>query len=108
MGQEQEVLRPDSSDGRGTRRRRFAVWGGAVALWLLPWVAMRFDTGVDWSVGDFVIFGLLLIATCIGLELAVGMSRSRRTRMLASILVVLGFLWLWAELAVGLFTDWGS
>src|SRR3546814_12820324 len=74
----------------------------------LPVVAMRFDdSGVNWSASDFVVFGALLLAVCLGLELALGLS-SRRARVAACIAVVLGFLWLRAELAVGVFTDWGS
>lgn len=92
---------------RGLKRWRVALWGGAAALWLLPLVAMRFDSGVDWSTGDFVVFGALLLAVCLGLELALGLS-SRRARIATCIAVVSGFLWLWAELAVGVFTDWGS
>src|SRR3546814_19791836 len=68
---------------------------------------MRFDdSGVNWSASDFVVFGALLLAVCLGLELALGLS-SRRARVAACIEAVLGFLWMWAELAVGVFTDWG-
>lgn len=95
--------------GRGVKRWRIVVWGGAAGLWLLPLLAMGLDVdGVDWGVGDFVVFGMLLLAACVGLELALGLASSRRTRLAASVAVVLGFPWLWAELAVGVFTDWGS
>lgn len=95
-------------NGRGVKRWRIVIWGSAAALWLLPLVAMRFDSGVNWSAGDFVVLGVLLLATCSALELASALFRSRRARVGAGIAVVLGFLWLWAELAVGVFTDWGS
>src|SRR3546814_13462962 len=84
---------------RGVKHWRIALWSSALALWLLPLVAMRFDdSGVNWSASDFVVFGALLLAVCLGLELALGLS-SRRARVAACIAVVLGFLWLWAELA---------
>src|SRR3546814_17978485 len=92
---------------RGGKQLRMAVWSSACALWLLRLVAMRVvDSGVNWSAIDFVVFGALLLAVCLGLELALGLS-SRRARVAACIAVVLGFLWLWAELEVGVFTDWG-
>src|SRR3546814_6162404 len=93
---------------RGVKRWRIALWSGAVALWLLPLVAMRFDdSGVNWSASDFVVFGALLLAVCLGLELALGLS-SRRARIAACVAVVVGFLWLWGELGVRGCTGWGS
>src|SRR3546814_1925878 len=66
---------------RGVKHWRIALWSGALALWLLPLVAMRFDdSGVNWSASDFVVFGALLLAVCLGLELALGLS-SRRARV---------------------------
>src|SRR3546814_15617453 len=74
-------------DARGVKHWRIALWSGALALWLLPLVAMRFDdSGVHWSASDFVVFGALLLAVCLGLELALGRS-SRRARVAACIAV---------------------
>lgn len=83
------------------RLRPFA-WGGALALWLLPAVAMRFNPEVDWGPEDFLAWGLMLLAACGTLELAAW--RSRDPAWLAGALVAVGtaFLLLWANLAVGL------
>ncbi len=32
----------------------------------------------------------------------------RQNALIVTALIVLVFLWLWAELAVGIFTNWGS
>lgn len=77
-------------------------------LLLLPLIAMQFSTEVDWKLGDFVLMGGLLFGTG---SLFVLMARSiQRTssRVIAGIALFLMFLYVWAELAVGVFTNWGS
>src|SRR3546814_17407719 len=87
---------PGDGGARGVKHWRIALWSGALALWLLPLVAMRFaDSGVNWSASYFVVFGALLLAVCLGLDLALGLS-SRRAGVAASIAVVLGLLLLGA------------
>jgi len=93
--------------GRGNRWR-LAVWGGAAALLSLPFVARQFTDEVQWTLSDFVVFGLLLLIVCSLFELAMRLLATRGARIVAALAIVLGFLWVWAELAVGVFTDWGS
>ncbi|MCA0394537.1 MAG: hypothetical protein LCH70_10560 [Proteobacteria bacterium] len=92
-------------DAHGARATgwRWALWGGAALLLLAPWVAMRFTREVDWSPGDFVVFGAMLAVACAALELVVRLVRGRALRIGLAALVVLAFLLLWAQLAVGLF-----
>ena len=85
---------------------------------LLPFLAMQFNwqvadpgsgtDGVNWSLSDFIVMGALLMS--VGLTYELGIKRvantKRRTILVAGL--VLAFLWLWAELAVGVFTNWGS
>lgn len=85
-------------------------------LLLLPYLAMKFNwavpdpgegtDGVNWSTSDFVVMGTMLFITGVLLELVLG--TKGKYRVAAAIAIVLGFLWLWAELAVGVFTTWGS
>ena len=98
----------EGAGGRRGKRWRLAVWGGAALLLSLPFVAMRFTDEVQWTGSDFAVFGLLLLVVCGAFELAMGLLATRRARIVAAIAIVLGFLWMWAELAVGVFTDWGS
>ena len=62
--------------------------------------------GWDWSPSDFVIMGIMLFGT--GLMLDFTLRRTGKYRMLIAAAIVIAFLWLWVELAVGLFTNWGS
>src|SRR3546814_23641 len=93
---------------QGWKLWRSCGWGCSLGVLWVPVVAMRFgDSSDNWCAMYLVVCGARLLAVFLGLELALGLS-SRRARVAACIAVVLGFLWLWAELAVGVFTDWGS
>ena len=79
---------------------------------LVPLVLqLTIGTGVDgqgwnWKPGDFIVMGILLFITGFMIDLA--LRKMGRYRVARAILVVVLFLWLWVELAVGLFTNWGS
>jgi hypothetical protein len=88
----------------GARAGRIAL--GTLALLLIPLIAMWLGTGVDWTLSDFIVAGLLLFVT--GMLLDTVARKAGRYRLLGIAAIVLLFLWLWAELAVGVFTHWGS
>jgi len=79
---------------------------GTVGILLIPFVAMQFSSEVNWTLSDFVIMGAILFVT--GLMLDLAMRKMGNYRVPAAITIVVLFLWLWVELAVGLFTNWGS
>lgn len=62
--------------------------------------------GVNWTVSDFLVMGTLLFVTGMVLDFIV--RRAGAYRAVAAIGVIVLFLWIWAELAVGIFTNWGS
>ena len=70
-----------ASNAGGSWRRtwpwRTIGWGAAVALLLLPFVAMQLGgTGVNWSLADFIVFGVMLGSVGGAFELAVRASGS--------------------------------
>jgi len=77
-----------------------------VLLLLIPLVAMQFSKDVNWSRSDFVIMGAIIFVTGLLLDLVI--TKGGKYRLAAAGVVVFLFLWLWAELAVGVFTNWGS
>jgi hypothetical protein len=83
---------------------RNALWTGFFLL--IPLVAMQFTDEVNWTLSDFVVMGTLLFVVGLLIELAI--RKAGKYRAIAIMAIVLGFLWLWAELAVGVFTNWGS
>lgn len=97
------------NEGGRRGRWRWAIWGGAVALLLLPAVAMRVgDNGVDWTGSDFVVFGAMLLIACGAYELGVWLSRDRAYRAGFGVAVAAGFLLTWINLAVGIIGDGGN
>ncbi|MCW8880485.1 MAG: hypothetical protein OQJ89_16380 [Kangiellaceae bacterium] len=76
-------------------------------LLLVPLVAMQFTSEVDWNVIDFIIMAIMLFGFG-SLFVVIARKISRRKRLPVGVAVVLVFLFLWAELAVGVFTNWGS
>jgi hypothetical protein len=78
------------------------------AILMIPLVAMQFTSEVNWTGSDFVAAGTLLALTGLVLTFALRKFRSTQSRLLAAGLIVLGFLYCWAEMAVGIFTNLGS
>ncbi|MCH4823383.1 hypothetical protein ML462_09370 [Gramella lutea] len=73
------------------------------AILLIPFLAMQFDTGVNWSAFDFIVMGILLLITGIAIERALSMVSSARNRLIICGIILMAFLLVWAELAVGVF-----
>jgi hypothetical protein len=77
-------------------------WGAAVALLALPFVAMQFTREINWTAGDFITIGAMLLAVGIPLELVARASNSWSYRGAALLALLGGFLTVWANLAVGI------
>jgi hypothetical protein len=73
---------------------------------LIPLVAMQFTNQVAWTVSDFVAAGVLLFGASCTLTLL--FDKAGKYRAAGTVVVVLVFIYIWAELAVGIFTNWGS
>ena len=73
----------------------------------IPYTAMQFTTEVNWDLLDFLVMGLMLTITG---SILIFLHRRLDTKQfkLCAVTVLLLFIWLWAELAVGIFTNWGS
>jgi hypothetical protein len=69
---------------------------------------MQFSKDVNWSLIDFVVAGILLFGTGLLLNLVMLKTRSNTYRLVLGTVIVIVFLYIWAELAVGVFTNWGS
>lgn len=76
-------------------------------LLLIPLGAMQFTREVDWDATDFIVMGLLLFGAGTVFVLA-ARKAPRRYRFALGVAVAGMFLYVWAELAVGIFTNLGS
>ena len=78
-----------------------------VVILLIPATVMQFTDEVDWGLLDFVVMGVLVFGTT---SVAVLLWRNTRTQYRIPLIigVVVFTLYVWAELAVGVFTQLGS
>ena len=72
-------------------------------LLLIPLIGMTITDEINWSAFDFIIMGSLLIALSIGINLVSTRVKNLKNRFLYIGILVLIFILIWAELAVGIF-----
>lgn len=72
-------------------------------LLLIPLTAMQFSSEVNWSIFDFVIMGVLLLALGFSIRFIRNKKSVLKYSLLMIIAVVVLFFIIWAELAVGIF-----
>lgn len=83
------------------------IAAGTALVLSIPLIAMQFTSEVDWGSEDFIVIGILLFGMG-SLFVHVARVTPRKYRNLIGIGTVAVILWIWAELAVGIFTNWGS
>lgn len=84
-------------------KRLITILATAIALLLIPLIAMYFTNEVIWKTSDFLIAGILLIATGLTLEFILRKIKTLRFRILLGIALFAVLFLIWAELAVGIF-----
>jgi hypothetical protein len=62
---------------------------------------------MNWDSTDYIAAAILIFGFS-GLYFLVARIIPRKYRLIAGIIVLFLFLYIWAELAVGIFTNWGS
>jgi len=72
-------------------------------LLLIPLIGMTITDEINWSPFDFFTMGSLLILLGIGINLVISRVKNLKYRVLYIGVVVIIFMLIWAELAVGLF-----
>jgi hypothetical protein len=87
------------------RTLRFAGWGFAAVLLLLPAIAMQSTGEVDWRASDFIVMGALLGTIGLTTEFLVRRSGNTAYRIGAVIAMATAFLTIWVNLAVGMIGD---
>jgi hypothetical protein len=72
-------------------------------LLLIPLIGMTITDEINWSPFDFFTMGSLLILLGFGINLVISRVKNLKYRALYIGVVVIIFMLIWAELAVGLF-----
>ena len=74
---------------------------------LLPMAAMRFSNEIHWDAMDFALMGILIFGTASAFVIAARLMPKKYWLVLGLVCAAL-FCFVWAELAVGVFTNLGS
>lgn len=74
-----------------------------LGLLAIPFIAMQFTDEVDWGLGDFIIAFALLASLSLIIEFMRTRIPSKRLKNMAIGIIVLLFLLIWMEMAVGIF-----
>ncbi len=72
-------------------------------LLLLPLIGMVFSEDIHWSIFDFMMMGFLILSLIFASQQVIKKSKYIKYRRLLIGIILLLFLLIWAELAVGIF-----
>lgn len=84
-------------------KRLYIILLSIPLLLLIPFIAMQFTNEVNWSVSDFAIMGSMLLITGLICDWIFKRVKSLKYRLMICSVMLILFLLLWAELAVGIF-----
>ncbi len=83
--------------------RLFAILLTASLLLLIPLIAMKFTNEVNWDSIDFAVAAVLLFGTGLVCEFVLRKFTKTKTRIIICGTIIVAFILVWAELAVGIF-----
>ncbi len=70
---------------------------------LLPLIGMFFSNEINWSFFDFIIMGILILSLSFSIKQVLKTTKNINYRIFIIALILILFLLIWAELAVGIF-----
>ena len=72
-------------------------------LLIIPLIGISFTDEFDWSLSDFIVAGLVLLVFSLTANFIVFRISNRNRRVFFMTILLILFLLVWAELAVGIF-----
>ena len=72
-------------------------------LLLIPMIAMQLTDEVNWSFFNFIIMGIMLSINGLSLGIIIKKVKYHKYRNIFIAIIIIIFLFIWAELGVGLF-----
>ena len=76
---------------------------GSYGLMLLPYIASQNSEGGGWDLFDLFVGGAMLFALGMSIQFLMNKLKGKKYRIFVIIAVVLIFILIWIELAVGIF-----
>ena len=77
----------------------------ALSPLLIPLVANQISEQVNWNAMDFIIMGIFLIFSAYWIQKVIKKIKSKSKKVVFISLIILIFLLLWIEMAVGIFNS---
>lgn len=84
-------------------KRRTIILFITVILLLIPLIAMQFTNEVNWTFLDFVVAGFLLFGFGLVCDVLLRKVKKINYRIAICVALIVIFLLIWADLAVGIF-----
>ncbi|OJJ13922.1 hypothetical protein BKI52_44965 [marine bacterium AO1-C] len=84
-------------------KRQIVVVAISTFLLFIPLIAMQLTTEVNWQPLDFLVAGILFMGAGLLGEFTLRKFNHRKYRIAALVVILLMFLLIWVELAVGIF-----
>ena len=86
-------------------KNQISVLVVVITLLAIPLIGMQFSSEINWSISDFIIMGALLSIVGFTLEFIYRKTPDKIFKFSLIALVLLFFMLIWAELAVGIFNS---
>jgi hypothetical protein len=71
-------------------------------------LALPYLTNSPWTIFDYIIGATLLSIAGLALEITFNKIKSKKNMIIVGLIILVTFIYVWAELAVGIFTTLGS
>ena len=85
-------------------KRPIIIVLATAVLLLIPLIAMQFTNEVNWSLADFIVAAGLLLGTGFLCDLILRKVKAVKHQVALCLVCVAALLYVWAELAVGIFS----
>ena len=79
-------------------KRLIGILVGAELLLLIPYLAMKFTSEVNWTAIDFITMGVMLLITGLAIEAALRLVRVTWMKAAAVLAILFGFVMVWGAL----------
>ncbi|WP_298148089.1 hypothetical protein [Flavobacterium sp.] len=86
-------------------KRAFSIIVLIVAFLCLPLILMQFTDEIYWTSADFLAMAGILLGFWLFLEILYRFVHKKAQRILVGFIVLIVFILIWAELAVGIFNS---